>query len=691
MINRCCILVFLLTIGVTIGHAQSFAPDSLPKSFTYSSLTKPLSKESDIQTITLPIPNVDSVEKIEHVLDSLGAIRPYRFGLGIPVNISNHTNGTLEELEGGSFIWRVKFICPGAKSINFGFNSTSLPLGSFLYAYNSDKTSLEGPWYNRNTRSGKKLGTFPVQGSEVIIEIYIPQSKLNNVILELEKVIYGFRQTESLPNINLVKYRKETIQSLSCEQNVSCSYGNDWCREKYSIAKILAFGYDGWCTGSLLNNVREDFTPYFLTAFHCLDVNDNGDGTLGNGELSQDERDQVDIWSFQFGYIVSCYGGNAYSTHSYSGAVFRAAWHDTDFALLELEQEPASGEVNFPDVYFNGWDRTGNTPTNATCLHHPRGDYMKIAIDNQSPTICGTIVQNGLGCDQADPTGSATWRTRWDVGTTEPGSSGSPLFDQSRKVIGQLWGGCHCELALNNSAFGRLSVSWVGGGNDNDGLRNWLDPDETGATTLNGIKLDNLQYGENFASGTYARNAYDRIRIGSGDDGYGGTLLWSVQSGVTMNVKAGREIQIRPCTWIRSGAEARFSIGNVSCSDVIQLSHNESKYKLCTGSVSNQGHGEKQTIHDTPTFNELSNGGLDVIPNPTDGLITIYYTVENTQMGQIDIVNLYGQSISVVANGEQVQGNHTVNFNTSDLASGVYFVQFRSQTGVISKPIVVSR
>ena len=99
MINRCCILVFLLTIGVTIGHAQSFAPDSLPKSFTYSSLTKPLSKESDIQTITLPIPNVDSVEKIEHVLDSLGAIRTYRFGLGIPVNISNHTNGTLEELE----------------------------------------------------------------------------------------------------------------------------------------------------------------------------------------------------------------------------------------------------------------------------------------------------------------------------------------------------------------------------------------------------------------------------------------------------------------------------------------------------------------------------------------------------------------------------------------------------------------
>jgi len=89
--------------------------------------------------------------------------------------------------------------------------------------------------------------------------------------------------------------------------------------------------------------------------------------------------------------------------------------------------------------------------------------------------------------------------------------------------------------------------------------------------------------------------------------------------------------------------------------------------------------------------NQLSTIILDIIPNPTDGLITIYYTVGNTQMAQIDIVNLYGQSISVVANGEQVQGNHTVNFNTSDLASGVYFVQFRTLAGVISKPIVVGR
>ena len=25
----------------------------------------------------------------------------------------------------------------------------------------------------------------------------------------------------------------------------------------------------GWCSGSLINNTRNDGTPYYLTAFHC--------------------------------------------------------------------------------------------------------------------------------------------------------------------------------------------------------------------------------------------------------------------------------------------------------------------------------------------------------------------------------------------------------------------------------------
>ena len=72
----------------------------------------------------------------------------------------------------------------------------------------------------------------------------------------------------------------------------------------------------------------------------------------------------------------------------------------------------------------------------------------------------------------------------WDVGTTEPGSSGSPLFDQNHRVVGQLHGGY--AACGNNSSdwYGRFFKSWTGGATNATRLSNWLDPGSTGATTV---------------------------------------------------------------------------------------------------------------------------------------------------------------------------------------------------------------
>ena len=51
----------------------------------------------------------------------------------------------------------------------------------------------------------------------------------------------------------------------------------------------------------------------------------------------------------------------------------------------------------------------------------------------------------------------------WDEGVTEPGSSGSPLFDQNGRIIGQLYGGsaaCQGTSANGYDYYGRLGVSW---------------------------------------------------------------------------------------------------------------------------------------------------------------------------------------------------------------------------------------
>jgi hypothetical protein len=615
-----------------------------------------------------------------------GITRPYRFGITIPVSFSIHERGTIDQLENGGRLWRMKFVCPGAQSVNFMLHSFTASSGMFLYTYNSQRTEFDGPWYNKNTRQGKRLGIFPVQGNTAFIEIYLPPGTDKNSDVVFESVVYGFRQRDIIEPQRLQK--NNSVLNIDCQRDVNCSEGDNWCRQKYSVGVVqLETGFQE-CSGSLLNNVLEDFTPYLLTAFHCLD------GVYGDGTLTDAEKAQVEDWSFKFGNINEVCGvNNTLPTYEYSGATFKSAWNVTDFALLQLNEQPVSGTPNFPDVYFNGWDKSGSIPDNTTSLHHPNTRAMKITIDNDAPTICGDM--RGIPCNPPSipPAGTEFWRVSPDIGALEDGSSGAPLFDPDGRVIGQVSHGCNPCGVSHYENLGRFSVSWVGGGHDYDGLRHWLDPYNTlTGNVLNGIHLDNLQYGHTYTgTGAQYHNAYDKMRLGSGDDGASGVVWWTVTSGVTLDVKAGREIQIRPCSWIKNGSETHLYIEQPSCSDVIELSDTESRYKICSTYGIAHGHEiEKKSTNDTPLFDELPNGTLAVVPNPTDGMVTIYYSVALAGTARVEIVNLYGQSISTVADGEQSQGNHTVKFNTQELPNGVYFVQFRSPIGVISKPIIVS-
>ncbi len=125
--------------------------------------------------------------------------------------------------------------------------------------------------------------------------------------------------------------------------------------------------------------------------------------------------------------------------------------------------------------YYNGWSRSTSPATQATGIHHPSGDAKKISRDDS-----GTI--NG------SQWGSNHWRVpSWDQGVTEGGSSGSPLFDQNSRIIGQLHGGeSSCTLRTWDE-YGKLDVSWIGGGTAATRLRDWLDPQSLLPTTLDGL------------------------------------------------------------------------------------------------------------------------------------------------------------------------------------------------------------
>lgn len=89
------------------------------------------------------------------------------------------------------------------------------------------------------------------------------------------------------------------------------------------------------------------------------------------------------------------------------------------------------------------------------------------------------------------------WSVYWyntaatSKGCTEGGSSGSPLFNASGNIIGDLSNGSSaCDYLSGTDNYGKFSYSWTNNNNSNASkkLQPWLDPDNTGTKVLYGIR-----------------------------------------------------------------------------------------------------------------------------------------------------------------------------------------------------------
>jgi lysyl endopeptidase len=139
------------------------------------------------------------------------------------------------------------------------------------------------------------------------------------------------------------------------------------------------------------------------------------------------------------------------------------------------------------NLTWAGWNRGTTAPATTFGIHHPAGDIMKVCRDANAPT--------------SDNSQGDVWVVNnWDQGVTEGGSSGSPLFDNNGRIIGQLWGGiAACSGTTDNGGYdeyGRLNSSWGTGSTAASRLRDWLDPANTNAMTLDYLTSAMLSSGE---------------------------------------------------------------------------------------------------------------------------------------------------------------------------------------------------
>jgi hypothetical protein len=137
-------------------------------------------------------------------------------------------------------------------------------------------------------------------------------------------------------------------------------------------------------------------------------------------------------------------------------------------------------------VYLNGWSIETDAPPRAVGIHHPRGDVKKISFIN-------TQLQKKCWPNKDCTAQTHLHITKWTLGTTEPGSSGSVLLDHRKLTIGVLTGGsASCPNANGWDEYGSLEKSFIGGGAVSNSFKFHLDPDATGTKTIEGSYLCNL-------------------------------------------------------------------------------------------------------------------------------------------------------------------------------------------------------
>ncbi|HLA77819.1 MAG TPA: hypothetical protein VJU18_09605 [Vicinamibacteria bacterium] len=438
--------------------------------------SQPVAPLEAIDYVEVAAPDLAQLESEDAVAEAMD-LAP-RFAVPNAVSLNPSERGTWERLPDGRMLWRLRVIGRGARSLNLGFSRYRMSPNGQLVVHSSDGRQMVRPFTAADNEDHGELWTPVVLADDITVELTVPAAELEQVELALGTINYGYRG-----------FGDKSPLSGSCNMDVEClPQGNPW-RDQVRAVGVISTGGSTFCSGSLLNDVAQDLKMYFMTANHC-GINAGNAASL------------VVYWNYQNstcrtpGSPASGGAGDGVLTQFNTGSFFRAARSQSDFTLVEMD-DPATPSFN---LYWAGWDRsTGNYPcsTSSYCaaIHHPATDEKRITFSEQAIVV--SSYNNGSAPPPQPGDGTHVW-VHWSPsppffpsppGVTEPGSSGSPLYNADHRFVGQLHGGpSACGQVGDNLSdmYGRFATSWDAGGTAATQAKDWLDPLSTSGTTLDG-------------------------------------------------------------------------------------------------------------------------------------------------------------------------------------------------------------
>ena len=440
-----CQIILVILLFPFLQIQSQISSGGTPPSFEQVNLSE------EVPVVSMPVFDLEAMlDEDEQFYSQKGQM--IRFGKEFPVNIQLETHGIWETLENGDRIWRLAIYSKKAVSISLLYEHFELPEGASFFLYNEDASQQLGAFTAFNNKPHKQFSTGFIKAPLCYLEYYEPAAVEGEGKIHISTVVHGYR---NYGKVKGTSNQRDFQDSGNCNNNVNCPEGGPWLQEINSVGMITLGGFR-LCSGAMINNQRQDCTPYFLTADHCLGSNTNQ-------------------WLIIFNYeSPTCQNIDGPTNQSISGATVKASWEDSDFALLELST-PIPPDYN---IYLAGYNAVNFPASSVTSVHHPSGDIKKITFDED-----GVFSASFTGLSP-----NSHWEvSEWEDGTTEGGSSGSPLFDQDHYLIGQLSGGnASCLNDDEYDSYGKLAANWEGGETASSRIRDYLDPDNTGTLVLQG-------------------------------------------------------------------------------------------------------------------------------------------------------------------------------------------------------------
>ena len=380
--------------------------------------------------------------------------QPFQFAIPVQVNLTPENAGLILR-KGNEIIWVMPLSSKGALSLNLIMSPFSLPDGAYVYIYDIEHQVVRGAYTNESGSNSGTMPLLPVPGDRMVLECHFPGKTVPPGAIGVKQIAHDFAGFFGLTDTKDIYFGR----SGDCEIDLKCSTNTNYLRAARSVVRLLVSGAE-LCTGVLVNNTGSEYKAYILTANHCI-------------ENTSQAANTIFVFNYQSPW---CDGPDITNLHSLSGALLRASNPDIDFTLVELNRFPSL--VFRP--YLAGWDISSSVPSNTYTLHQPEGDVMKISIDDNSPMSTN---YPATGYDETN----SFWRIlKWEMGTTEHGSSGGPLFDGNGRLRGTLTGGAATCENPQNDYYAKLrrmfSITNITATN----LKPWLDPLSTGATLVSG-------------------------------------------------------------------------------------------------------------------------------------------------------------------------------------------------------------